>query len=436
MTQPVDAAPVLLADVPVRASRTAAGMFGPLRTDGYLRLWLGSTLVLVGVMGQSIARSWLAFDLTGSNAALGGVLLAFGLAMAIATPFGGVVGDRLPKRATLQFAILLLAVTSGWIGVAMLCDVLAYWMLVVVSASQAIAFALYNPARMAFISELVPDDEVPEAVALMLVNAEASRVVGPALAGLVIATASYGIEAVFLCGAALYLVGMLAGIGLPPGRSRRSANTRSPLGDVRDGVRYVRQRGELSILLLCTFAVVMLGLPYLAFLPTLSEGIFEAGPVGYGLLSASSAVGAVLAGLVTGRLRRRVDPWKLVAASGMVFGAGVASLAIAPSFLVAVLLLVPVGAGLLVFQTLTQSLLMTLSDVEFHGRIQGLVMLSFAGFGIVALPLGLLADAISLRVTFAAMGGCVLLCVAGFAAVSRRYWGQGVRAQEGADSAA
>jgi MFS family permease len=399
-------------------------MFRPLRTGAYVRLWLGSTLVFVGVMAQSIARSWLAFDLTGSNAALGGVLLAFGLAMAVATPFGGVIGDRLPKRATLQFAILLLAVTSAWIGVAMLCDVLAYWMLIVVSALQAVAFALYNPARMAFITELVPGDEVPEAVALMLVNAEASRVVGPAVAGLVIATASYGIEAVFLCGAALYLLGMLAGIGLPAGASRGPASTRSPWGDLCDGVRYVRRRGDLSALLLCTFAVVMLGLPYLAFLPTVSDGIFDAGPAGYGLLSASSAVGAVLAGLLSGRLGRRVGPWKLVAASGTVFGAGVASLAVAPSFVVAVLLLVPVGAGLLVFQTLTQSLLMTLSDVEFHGRIQGLVMLSFAGFGIVALPLGLLADAIGLRVTFAAMGGCVLLCVAGFAAVSRRYWSQ------------
>ncbi len=426
MTQPADPARVLSAggSVGVPASRPAVGMFRPLLVGGYLRLWLGSTLVFVGVMGQSIARSWLAFDLTGSNAALGGVLLAFGLAMAVATPFGGVIGDRLPKRATLQVAILLLAVTSAWIGVAMLYDVLAYWMLVVVSALQAVAFALYNPARMAFITELVPGDEVPEAVALMLVNAEASRVVGPAVAGLVIATASYGTEAVFLCGAALYLVGMLAGIGLPPGRPLRPSNTRSPWGDLRDGVHYVRKRGELSVLLLCSFAVVMVGLPYLAFLPTVADGLFDVGPAGYGLLSASSALGAVLAGLLTGRLRRRVGPWQLVAGSGMLFGAGVASLAVAPSFVVAVLLLVPVGAGLLVFQTLTQSLLMTLSDVEFHGRIQGLVMLSFAGFGIVALPLGLMADAIGLRAAFAAMGGCVLLCVACFAAASRRHWSQ------------
>jgi MFS family permease len=397
-------------------------MFRPLHTGTYLRLWFGSTAVFLGVMAQSIARSWLAFDLTGSNAALGGVLLAFGLAMALTTPLGGVIGDRLPKRATLQFAILLLAMTSAWIGFAVLLDVIAYWMLVVASALQAVAFAMYNPARMAFITELVPPEEVPEAVALMLVNAEASRVVGPAAAGLAIASLSYGIEAVFLGGAALYVLGLLVGLGLPIGRRREAGTSRSPWGELRDGVSYVRQRPDLRNLLLCTFGVIMVGLPYLAFLPTVADGLFDVGSAGYGALSASSAVGAVLAGLLVGRLRRRLNPWQLVVGSGIVFGAGVASLSVAPTFAVALLLLMPLGGGLLVFQTLTQSLLMSLSDLEFHGRIQGLVMLSFAGFGIMALPLGLMADRFGLRQILAGMGVCVLAAVIGFAGATRRSW--------------
>ena len=426
MTQPVDPAGAAAtgAGAAADAVQRPAGMFAPLRTGAFLRLWLGSTVVFLGVMAQAIARSWLAFDLTGSNAALGGVLLSFGLAMVIATPFGGVVGDRLPKRATLQFAISILALTSAWIGVAVLLDVIAYWMLLVVGALQAVAFALYNPARMAFITELVPGDEVPEAVALMLVNAEASRVVGPALAGVVIAGASYGVEAVFLSCAALFVGGIVAGAGLPPGHRRGTPTTRSPLGELRDGLQYVGRRPELTKLLCCTFAVVMIGLPYLAFLPAVADGLFDVGSAGYGALSASSAAGAVLAGLLVGRLRRRLGPWPLVVASGALFGAGVLSLAVVPSFWVSVLVLLPLGAGLLVFQTGTQALLMALSDLEFHGRIQGLVMLSFGGFGIIALPLGLLADAVGLRETFAGMGVCVLLTVALFTVVSRRHWGQ------------
>ena len=400
------------------------GMFSALRVPSYLRLWLGSTVVFLGVMAQSIARSWLAFDLTGSNAALGGVLLSFGLAMVLATPFGGVVGDRLPKRRVLQWAVGLLAVTSAWIGLAVAFDVISYWMLLVASALQAVAFAMYNPARMAFIAELVPGDDVPDAVALMLVNAEASRVAGPALAGVVIAGVSFGVEAVFLACAVLYLGGMLAGVGLPPGRPRRQASAASPLADLVAGFRYVTSRPALTALLYCTYGVIMVGLPYLAFLPAVADGLFDVGSAGYGALSASSAIGAVATSLAVGRLRARLGPWLLVVVSGAVFGLGIVALALAPTFALAALVLLAVGAGLLVFQTITQSLLLSLSDVSFHGRIQGLVMLSFGGFGVIALPLGLLADVIGLRQTLAGMGAGVLLTVALFTLLSRRHWAQ------------
>lgn len=400
------------------------GMFAPLRTRSYLRLWLGSGVVSLAVMAQGVARGWLAFRLTGSNAALGGVLLAFGLAMLIATPLGGVVGDRWPKRLVLQMSIALLALTSAWIGLAIVFDVIAYWMLIVASALQAIAFALYSPARMAFISDLVPSKEVPEALALMLISGEASRVAGPAIGGVVIGGLTYGLQAVFFASAALFVGGLVAGLGLPAGRRLDVGPVESPLTELRDGVRYVRERKSLTLLMGCTFGVIMIGLPYLAFLPTVADRLFHVGSAGYGVLSASSAVGAVAAGFTVNRLRRRLGPWRLVVASGTLFGVGILALSLAPTYWVAVVVLVPVGAGLLVFQTANQALLMALSDVTFHGRIQGLVMLSLGGFGLVALPLGALADLIGLRPTFAGMGVGVLLVVAVFAVRSRRQWDQ------------
>ncbi|MER5628403.1 MFS transporter [Streptosporangium sp. NPDC002544] len=402
--------------------RARAGMFATLRVGAFLRLWLGSTIVFLGVMAQSIARSWLAFDLTGSSAALGGVLMAFGVAMIVATPWGGVAADRLPKRMVLQVAIGLLTFTSAWIGLAVLFDVIAYWMLLAASVIQAVAFALYNPARMAFITQLVPADDVPDAVALMLVNAEVSRVAGPALAGVVIASLSYGTEAVFLCCAVLFAVGLAVGFGLPRGSRAEPATPRSPLGEMADGLGYVRRRGELTGILVCTFCVVMIGLPYLAFLPAVSDGLFDAGSAGYGILSAVSALGAVIAGMLLGGLRRRLNSWHLLIAAGVLFGVGILVLAATPSFLVAAVILVPLGGGLLMFQTLGQAMLMSLSDVEFHGRIQSLVMLSFGAFGIAALPLGLMADAFGLRGTFAAMGGGVLLTMVVFGFASRGHW--------------
>jgi MFS family permease len=396
------------------------GMFAAFSSSQFTRLWLSSAVVLLATMGQTVARSWLAFGLTGSNAALGGVLLSFGVALVLATPWGGVAADRLPKRLVLAVSVALLALTSAWIGLAIVLDVTAYWMLLVAGAIQAVAFALYNPARMAFLAELVPRPQLPGAVSLMLLNGESSRVAGPALAGVVIAAVTFGVEAVFLGSAVLFLAGLAVGLFLPAGRRAADVPRRSPVRELVDGILHVAHRPELSSLLLCGIAVVMLGLPYLAFLPTVAESLFDAGSAGYGVLSASSAVGAVAGGLALGARGRRGDQWRTLVLSGGAFGLSLVALALAPVFWVAVLVLVPLGAALLVFQTLDQALLLELSDLLFHGRIQGMVMLSFGAFGIAALPLGVLADAVGLRVTLTVMGVAVLLVVLVFALVSRR----------------
>jgi MFS family permease len=390
-----------------------------LQVPGFLILYLNAAAVFLGVMAQAIARGWLAFELTGSNAALGGILLAFGVALLLATPWGGVAADRLPKRLVLQLSVLLLSASSAWIGLAVVLDVIAYWMLLGASVLQAIGFALFGPARMAFLAELVPQGAVPQAVSLLLVNAEVSRVVGPALAGVVIGAVAWGIEAIFLCSAVLAIIGALLTTALPAGR-RGQVSGRSPLGELADGVRYVHRRRELNALVWCGIGVTMLGMPYLAFMPTISSDLFGLGSVGYGVLSATSAVGGVAAGLLLGRRSSWVRRTRVLLASGAVFGGAVCALAIAPHAYVAVIALLAVGAAMLAFQTTNQSQLLALSDVEYHGRVQSLVMLSFGAFGIAALPLGLLADVIGLRWTLGVMGSGVIAVVAVYGVLSMR----------------
>jgi MFS family permease len=396
------------------------GALAILRIGGFLVLYLNAAAVFVGVMAQAIARSWLAFQLTGSNAALGGVLLSFGVALLVATPWGGVAADRLPKRLVLQLSVLLLATSSAWIGLAVLFDVIAYWMLLGAGVLQAVGFALFNPARMAFLAELVPRGSVPRAVSLLLVNTEVSRVVGPALAGVVIGAVAWGTEAIFLASALLATLGVLLTGALPPGRRRGEPPDRSPLGELADGVRYVRRHPELSSLTWCGIGVTMCGMPYLAFMPTISSDLFGLGSVGYGVLSATSAVGGVAGGLLLGRRSSRTGETRVFALSGALFGLAIVGLAVAPNAYVAVVVLLLLGGAMLAFQTTNQSQLLALSDMEYHGRVQGLIMLSFGAFGIAALPLGLLADVVGLRVTLAGMGAGVLLFVLLFALVSRR----------------
>lgn len=404
-------------EAPSAAPLTAMGI---LRTGPFFVLYLNAAVVFLGVMAQSIARGWLAFELTGSNAALGGVLLAFGVAMLVVTPWGGVAADRLPKRLVLQVSVLLLAVSSVWIGVAAAFDFVQYWMLLGAGVLQAIGFSLFNPARMAFLAELLPREAIPRGVSLLLVNAEVNRVVGPALGGLVIGAFTFGTSAVFLASGVLATIGVLLTGALPPGRRSGEASDRSPVGELIDGVLYVHRRPDLSSLLWCGIGVTMAGLPYLAFLPTVASDLFGLGSGGYGALSATSAVGAVAIGLLLGRRSSRAHETRLFAIAGAVFGVSLLGLAVAPSFPVAVVALFVIGGAMLAFQTTNQSLLLALSDMEFHGRIQGLIMLSFGAFGIAALPLGVLADVVGLRWTLSGMGGLVLLFVMVFVVGGRK----------------
>jgi MFS family permease len=402
------------------AESAPLGAVGVLRIRAFSLLYSTASVVFLAVTAQTVARGWLAFELTGSNAALGGVLLAFGVAMLLATPWGGVAADRLPKRFVLQVAVLLLAIPGVGVGLAVALQVAEYWMLVVAGAVQALGFALFNPARMAFLAALVPARSVSTAVSLMLVNAEVNRVVGPVVAGLVIGSLSFGTAAVFLATGALSLIALAFTAALPSGRRVADVSHGSPVAELADGLRYVRRRPDLLAPLWCGIGVALVGLPYLAFLPTVASDLLGLGSAGFGLLSATAAIGAVVTGLVLGRRSYRGSETRVLVIAGTGIGAALGMLALAPVLAVAACALLLLGGAVLAFQTTNQSMLITRSDLEYHGRIQGLLMLSWGAFGIAALPLGVVADAVGLRWTLGAMGIAVALLMGLFALISRR----------------
>ena len=391
-----------------------------MQSAGYRRLFISAAAVIFGVMGQAVARGWLARDLTGSNTGLGGVMLAFGFAMLLATPAGGVAADRFPKRSVLLVAVSILVVSSLFVGLAVVTDVIAYWMLLLASALQAAAFALYLPARIALIAEVVEHDQIGEAVVLSQTAQEAMRVVAPALAGVLIGLSWFGVGGVFLLAAGTSTLGAVVLFGLPPG-SPRSTPPRSPLAEMVDAFQYVRSRRGLGLVALTTIGVVVVGFPYLTFLPTLADERYGVGAGGYGVMAGVAGLGAVSAGIIVPRTNWIVQrPWRTIGAAGTALGVSLVALAAAEWFWTALVALAAVGAAGLVFQTTTQSLMLSLSDVDYHGRMQSMVVLGFSGFGLAALPLGLLADAITLEVTLALMGLTVLAVTAAFA-IRRRH---------------
>jgi len=393
-----------------------------MESAGYRRLLVSAAAVIFGVMGQAVARGWLAKDLTGSNAGLGGVMLAFGGSMLIATPWGGVAADRFPKRTVLIAAVLMLVASSLAVGLAVFADVIEYWMVVVASMVQAVAFALYLPARIAFIAELVEPDQIGPAVVLSQTVQEAMRVVAPALAGVLIGASWFGVGGVFLLAAGTSSLAAITLVGLPPGNPR-SLPTRSPIAEIVDAVHYVRSRPGLGLVALTSIGVIVVGFPYLTFLPTLADERYDVGAGGYGVMAGIAGLGAVSAGVLVPRFRWK-SPWRTIAVAGGALGMSLVAVALSASFWLALVALFAVGAAGLVFQTTTQSQMLALSDIDYHGRMQSMVVLGFSGFGLAALPLGLLADAVTLEVTLAAMGIVVLAVSAGFAWKRRQHRGQ------------
>jgi hypothetical protein len=274
-----------------------------------------------------------------------------------------------------------------------------------------VSFAFLGPARIAMTSAVVGRQLLTNAIVLSQMSLNATRVVGPSLAGIGIGIAWFGTAGVYLSSAVLSAVALIAILPLPSGRSTAATSGRSPGREFVDAIGYVRRESEIGVLVLTSFVVVMVGFPYLAFLPRVSTNLLDVGAAGYGALSAASAVGAVVVSVwVAGRGSRR-SPWRVETAMGLLFGVALIGLAVAPNIAVALAVIVVVGAGASGFQSMNNSLALNLAAFEYHGRIQSLMMLSFSGFGMAALPLGALADGIGLRRTIALMGVVVILAM-------------------------
>ncbi len=394
-----------------RTARSAAsGRFAALQNRHYRRLFVGGLFTFLAMQVSGIARAWLAFELTGTNTGLGAVMLVFGMASIVAIPYGGMIADRFAKRSVLAVAGVIQAATPIGLGTAAATGTEAYWMLLAASVAQGAVISILAPARLALIADVVGRDTVTNAVFLSMSTVQLARVAGPAAAGALIGVAFFGVAGVFFTAGALSALSVALLLGLPAG-APSSSSGRSALGDIGDGLRFVRSRPDVVHLLGVSFGVVLVGFPHMAFLPVVAERVYGTGAAGFGLLNAAAATGALLGAVTLANVeRRQLRPFQTRAA--LAFGVSLTAFAVMPNFYAALAVMAFVGAGSSVFQALNNSLVLTLAPVEYHGRVQSLLMLSFSGFAIAALPIGIIADAVGIRTTLAGLGAAVLAVMA------------------------
>jgi MFS family permease len=374
-------------------------------------MWAGSWASYVPFFMANVVQSVVAFRLAGVNRAVGAVVFAQGLAMAALAPLGGAGADRWPKRRVLALTQSAAAATFAALGLLLALDRLSLGGLAAGSLVLGVAVSFLGPARVALAAELVPEPLRGNAVALNQVPLTGAQVLGPALAGALLASPLGALGAYALM-AALYAAAAVSLAWLPHSPPRAGAGQTHVLADLGAGLRYLRAQRRLRVLVLFFVGVILAGLPYGTVLPGLVEHELGRPAQAVSALFVTSALGGLAVTFATARLADSRHLLPLFVAMPVLFAAGLAGVSAAPSYPAAVAAMLLVGVGFGGFQTLNAAVIVRATEPAYFGRVFSLSLLAFAGFALMGLPVGLLADAIGERASLAALAAAVLAITA------------------------
>ncbi|MGI9063934.1 MAG: MFS transporter [Pseudonocardiaceae bacterium] len=370
-----------------RPTPPRGSMFASLRLRNYRLYASGQVVSLVGTWMQRIAQDWLVFELSGRSPVALGIAVALQFAPTLVLSlWAGVLADRYDKRRLLIAVQIAMGLCGLVLGVLDVSGVVALWHVYLLCVVLGTFSAVDVPVRQAFAIELVGPGQVTNAVALNSMTFNIARILGPAVAGLMIVAVGTGW--VFLINAVSF-AGVVAGLlAMDAAGLHRSAPVPRHRGQLVEGLRYVRGRPELIVLLSLVFFVATFGLNFHTTLAVVAVHVFGRGADAYGLLSALLAVGTLTGAAFAARRSGRGRPRLRVVIGGAVaFGALSVVVGLMPTYELFALLLVPCGAAALTFTTAANSAVQLSVDPQLRGRVMGLYMLLFLGGNPLGAPL-------------------------------------------------
>ena len=384
--------------------RFVSRTFTSLHNRNFRLFFIGQVVSISGTWMHGIALSWLVLELTGSGSMLGLVTALQFLPMLLGGPWAGVVVDRVDKRRLLIATQSTAAVLALVLGVITLTGLVELWMVLGLSFAFGCVVALDNPTRQSFIHDMVGAADLPNAVTLNSVVVNAARVIGPGIAGLLIATV--GTAVCFLINAGSYAAVIAALVAMRPSELH-VGDTSVTRPKLREGLRYIWGTRELRIPLIVMAVVGTLAYEFQVVLPLVARFTFNGDARTLGLLSGAMGVGAVVGGLATAGRKAPSDA-SLVGAT-LVFGALILAVAIAPTLPVALALLVATGAASIRFIATVNASLQLRAAPEMRGRVMALWGVAFLGTTPIGGPIvGWIAQTTNPRWALAAGGTAAL----------------------------
>jgi MFS family permease len=379
--------------------------FVALEERNFRLFFIGQSVSICGSWMQMIAQAWLVLELTGNGAMLGLVTAMQWIPLLLFGAWGGVIADRRSKRAILLVTEVISGLLALTLGLLVLTGVVQFWMVLALAGILGLTQALGQPARQSIVSELVGPARLTNGLSLTSLTINVGRLLGPALAGLVIAV--WDMSICFLVNALTYIPSVVTLALISASTLYATPPVQRAKGQFVDSLRYVHRTPILWVSLLLMIAIGTFTYEFQVTLPMMASITFGVDAAGYGFMQTALGVGAILGGFWVAR--RAVPTNRLVTGSAIAFGLVVLGMSIAPTYAAALVIIPLQGAASIIFSTLINSSLQLSSAPEMRSRIMALFTLSFMGTTPVGGPLmGWIAEAWSPRWAFA-IGGVVAI---------------------------
>ncbi|MHB8143917.1 MAG: MFS transporter [Thermoleophilia bacterium] len=392
--------------------------FSSLKIRNYRLYFIGQGISLSGTWMQSIGQAWLVLTLTSSGTSLGLVVALQFLPVLLLAPLGGVIADRFSKRRILFITQSAAATLALVLAVLVATGEIRLWMIYILATFYGLTNTVDNPTRQSFVMELAGRDSLRNAVTLNSMEINLTRVIGPAIAGVLIA--GIGFAPCFFINSASFVAVLICLFLMRGEELHRTEPVRRMKGQLRQGFSYIRQTPLLRDVLIMMAIIGTLTYEFQVSLPLIAKFTFHGSANGYALLTSAMGIGAVLGGLVIAG-RSRTSPWGLVGAS-LAFGITIVLVSLSPSLPVALAAMVLVGASSIGFTSLCNATLQLESEPQMRSRVMSLWTVAFLGSTPVGSPIiGWVGEYAGPRWAMA-VGGLAALAAAayGFFALRRR----------------
>jgi MFS family permease len=392
------------------------GTFKSLKNPAFRLYYIGMAGQWSSMNMQIVARSLLIYRISDSGAILGLASLANAVPTIIFSLYGGALADRIQKKDILLFSMIGSMLTSLAVALLLTMGYLSedipnsWWILMVTATVQGTIMGLMMPSRQAIIAEVVPAEQVMNAVSLNMMGMNAFRILAPAATGFLIEALDFG--SAYYISTAMYGMASVCMFLMPKTTQKFSEGT-DALADIIDGLKYIRQKRTMLLVLVATLFVMICGMPFLQLMPMVTEDILKVGAAGMGILLSVSGVGAIVGSLVLASLPNR-KRGNIMLTSGIIMGLALAVFAFSRSWPISILVVIFIGLGQTGHRTTGNALAQNYTEPEYRGRVMSFMMMGIGFSSLGTFFTGMLSEVIGIQWS---IGGLAVILVAASAAL-------------------